>query len=219
MGRLSVLIACILILISSISISQSNEGSSLQGEPINLTGVHSIYISFGFKMNSSNSTIASASGVKAETNFIGSLGYQYWWDNQWAMNVSAGVFSAEANVEYANVSSISIMPVLFGVSFYPEALTLGRTGRVHFGLNVGGYMGSGTRTGINLNNILNAGTSSVSETVFGAEPNAGIDFFVSKWLRLGPAISYHFVSEFSEVIGNRKNYSGPVFSVNVGVLL
>lgn len=206
-------------IIYSISFAQINENDNSTSTVRNLAGTHSIYVNIGFKMNSSSSANATVYEVKSETNLIGSIGYQYWFDNQWSVNASLGLFSAEADVNYTNVSSTSIIPVLFGISFYPKALSLGRVGRVHFGVNTGVYIRSRSSTGVNLDNPLNIGTSSVNEEVFGVEPNAGIDFIVSKWIKIGPSLSYHFISEYKEVIGIRKNYSGPVFSINIGVLL
>lgn len=218
--RKSLLLSAIsLIVICSNSFSQTIEKSYSTSFDRDLTGIHSIYINFGFKVNSGTSVNTTVSGVKAETNFTGSLGYQYWFDNQWSINASIGVFSAKTDVNYTNVNSISIVPILFGISYYPEALSLGSVGRVHFGVNTGVYIGSGSKTGVSLNNLSNIGTSSVNETVFGVEPNAGIDFFLSKYIKIGPSVSYHYVSEFQEVIGNRKNYSGPVFTIHFGVLL
>ncbi|MHC1739153.1 MAG: hypothetical protein AB9882_14190 [Ignavibacteriaceae bacterium] len=207
----------ILILINSISHSQNIEENSSTNKNMNLNGSHSICMSFGFKMNSGTSVNTSLTEVKTETNFISTIGYKYWFDNQWSVNISAGLFNVETNSNYTKLSSISVVPVLFGFSFYPEFLTLGKVGRVHFGVNSGIYFGSAVKT--STGDLINSETTVVNETVFGAEPNAGIDFFVSKWILLGPAISYHFVSEFKEVIGNRKNYSGVVFSVKIGVLL
>ncbi len=208
-----------LILLHAGSYAQISEnGGSLPGLR-NLSGTHSLYMNSGFKMNSGSSANATVSEVKTETNFTGSIGYQYWFENQWSVNVSAGFFSAASDVNYTNVSSIRIYPVLFGISYYPQVLSLGSVGRVHFGVNTGVYIASGSRTGVNLSHPGNSGTSSVNETVFGIEPNVGIDFLVSKWIKIGPAVSYHMVSEFKDVIGKRKNYSGPVFSLNFGVLL
>jgi len=219
MRNIFLLSTIILVLTSSISYSQVDEKNDITGSIRNLNGTHSIYLNFGFKVNSSSSATASITGLKAETNIISILGYQYWFDNQWSIHVLIGVFSAEANVNYTNVSSISIVPILFGMSYYPEALSLGNAGRAHFGVNTGIYMGNGSKSGVELNNLSDIGVSSVSETVFGIESNAGIDFFISKWIKVGPEVSYHLISGFKEVIGNRKNYSGAVFSINIGLLL
>jgi hypothetical protein len=215
----SIILFVIFLLNYSITFSQVDENNTSEKSIRNLTGIHSINMNIGFKVNSNSSTKATVGEVKAETNFIGIIGYQYWFDNQWSVNASVGLFQAEADIKYTNVTSIDISPILFGISYYPETFSLGDVGRIHFGINAGVYRASGTRTGVDLTNLANIGTTTIEETVFGVEPNAGIDFFISKWIKIGPAISYHFVGDFDEVIGNRKNYSGPVFSVIAGLLL
>lgn len=184
--------------------------------PVNLQGVHSVYLLAGMKINSSSSANATLTAAKSEINAQFSLGYRYWFTNEWAVNASVGFFGAETDVNYSKVESITIIPILFGFNYYPQTLTLGNVGRAFVGMNAGAYMGNATKNNFSFNNL---GSGSVSETVFGIEPNAGIDFIVSNWLRIGPSLSYHFISDFKEVIGNKKNYSGPIFSINVGLLL
>jgi hypothetical protein len=215
----SVILFIIFLLNYSVIFSQVDATNNSDKSFRNLSGTHAINMNIGFKVNSNNKTIATVGEVKAETNFIGMIGYQYWFNNEWTVNASVGLFQAEADIKYTNVTSIDISPVLFGISYYPETFSLGDVGRIHFGINAGVYRAHGTKAGVDLNNIWNAGTTSVEETVFGVEPNVGIDFFVSKWVKIGPAISYHFLGDFDEVIGNRKNYSGPVFSIIAGLLL
>ncbi len=206
----------VMILCSGNFMAYSQEGNDRNTIITNLSGAHSVYFSAGFKMNSSTSASVSTLEVKTETNFIGFIGYQYWFSNEGAVNLTVGSFSSESNVSYMNISSNSIVPILFGFSYYPKKLSLGRVGRVRVGANMGIYMGNASKTNVSFVNI---GSSAVNETVFGVEPNAGVDFFVTNWLRIGPSISYHFISEFKEVIGDRKNYSGPVFLFNIGVVL
>lgn len=203
-------------LVSSVTYPQNIENTGLKTISMNLYGTHSIFFLAGFKMNSSTSANVTISEVKAETNFTGSIGYSYWFDNEWSVNITMGIFKAESNVNYTNISSISIIPVLFGFSYYPKTLSLGTAGRVFFGINTGVYIGSGSSTNLN---FINFGSSAVIETAFGVVPHTGIDFIISKWLKIGPLISYHFISEFKEVVGNKKNYSGLVFCFNIGLLL
>jgi outer membrane protein W len=184
--------------------------------PVNLQGVHSVYLLAGMKINSSSSANTTLMATKSEINAQFSLGYRYWFTNEWAVNASIGFFGAEADVNYSKVESITIIPILFGFNYYPQLLTLGNVGRAFLGVNLGAYMGNATKNSFGFNSF---GSGSVSETVLGIEPNAGVDFIVSNWLRIGPSLSYHFISDFKEVIGKKKNYSGPIFSINVGLLL
>lgn len=203
-------------LISSMTYSQDLNDHNTHTSGIHLNGTHSLFLNAGFKINSSSSVQTTVTDVKAETNFMGCIGYQYWFDPEWSVNVTAGLFSAESNIDLANISSIAIIPILFGFSYYPEALSLGTAGRIYLGVNMGIYIGSGTETKAD---FVNAGTSTVQETVMGIAPHAGIDFYISSWLRIGPVMSYHLINEFQEVVGNRKNYSGSVFCLNLGILL
>lgn len=199
------IIALIILFITSTLYSQSN---------MNLNGTNSINVSLGLKMNSTTSTSSSLSGVETETNFIIDFNYQYWFDNQWSINASIGAFGVGTNVNYTNISSVTIVPLLFGFSYYPQALLLGNVGRVHFGVNTGVYIGSGQTSNVSL---FNTGSEAVIETVFGVEPNVGVDFFISNWLKIGPEISYHLLSEFTKL--SDKSYNGGVFSINFGILL
>ncbi|MDP4172504.1 MAG: hypothetical protein Q8933_00935 [Bacteroidota bacterium] len=184
--------------------------------PVNLEGRHSIYLFAGMKINSSSSANATLTAAKSEVNAQFGIGYRYWFMNEWAVNASIGFFGAETDLNYSKVESITIIPILFGFNYFPQALALGSVGRAFIGINMGAYMGNATKNSFSFNSL---GSGSVSETVFGIEPNAGIDFIVSDWLRIGPSLSYHFISDFKEVIGNKKNYSGPIFSINIGLLL
>ncbi len=180
-----------------------------------LSGYSSIYIQAGSKLNSSSSASVSITGIKTDVQFVGFIGYQYWINNEWSLNSFAGAFKAASSVSIGNVSSISIYPAMFGASFYPEDLTLGDIGRVYFAASLGVYNGSATKAYFSFSNV---GTEVTNESVFGAAVGAGIDLFFFDWLRLGPSLSYHFVTEFSEVVGDRNDYSGPVFAFSAGVL-
>ncbi len=125
-----------------------------------------------------------------------------------------GVFGAESDVTIANVSSISVIPILFGISYYPDRFEIGSVGRPYFGVNTGVYMGTASKTYATRSNI---GTGTVNETVFGVEPHFGIDFFVLKWVKIGPSFSYHLMGDFEEVVGNKDNYSDAVFFINMGI--
>ncbi len=121
----------------------------------------------------------------------------------------------ESNVDYSGISSVNITPLLFGFAYYPDDVSLGDAGRVYVGLDAGVYIRTGSEVGLSTDDFA---SSTVSETAFGAAPKVGIDFFIKDWLRLGPVLSYHFVTEYEENIGGRTNNSGPALSLNLGVV-
>jgi hypothetical protein len=193
-------------IISQLISNQKEENSNLE-----LKGCHTIFISTGFKSNS-NTVITSITGVEIKTGFTGSIAYGYWFDNEWALNLLAGVFGVESNISVNNVSTKSIIPILLGIRYYPSFLSIGNVGRVYGGINAGVYMGTGTKI---TNLLLN---ESVVETVFGFQPVIGIDFFLTDWFEIGSGISYDVVSGFSETVSSKSNYSGPELTVNFGIV-
>ena len=187
--------------------------SAQQLEPVKLIGRHTITLEGGTKTNSNTTVIANAGGVDVKSGFVGSINYGYWFDEEWAITLSAGVFGAGANTSYNNVQTSSVIPLLFGMKYYPKALALGAVGRIYAGLAVGDYMGFATKT----QSLF--GQSVVSESVFGGQISVGMDFFMASWFKIGPKLSYHLLGDFSQVIGTQKNLSGAAFSVEFGFVL
>jgi hypothetical protein len=189
---------------------------------IHLKGKHAISLSMGMKTNSGtyifgssyngrdNADYYNGNIVDAKTGFIGSLSYMYWFDNQWAINFQIGVINAEASVNIGDVSTNSIAPILFGFKFYPEFLSLGSVGRVYAGLNMGAYIGASTRSSLWIFHQTSV------ETVFGFEPNIGVDLFVADWLRIGPSLSWDIHEDFHDVSVRNDNSIG--FTVNFGIV-
>jgi len=171
-----------------------------------LGGRHYLFFNAGMLLNTSSVAGISTSGVGVSTGFIGSLGYGYWFADEWSLNFGAGIFSPEANIDRQGASSSTVMPIQFGLRYYPSFLTLGSVGRPFIGTSVGSYFQFGAGTGGTV-----VGTS--SQAVLGAQVTAGVDIFASGWLRFGPSVSYHAIGEFANA---RRNYSGAEFSLNIG---
>lgn len=184
-----------------------------QIEKIKLAGRHTIFVESGFKTNSNTSVTTNLSGVEVKTGFIGSINYGYWFDEEWALSFSAGFFGAGTSAQFNGVETKAVMPILFGMRYYPAALAMGSVGRVYGGLALGQYMGSGTRVKTPFT------TETFSESVFGGEVSAGVDLFVTSWFKFGPKLSYHFLGDFNELVGIKKNLSGAGFSVEFGFVL
>ena len=214
----TIILLMIFILNYSIIVSQIDEKNNVENTTRKLKGTILINLSTGFKINSNNTTSATFGDVKTETDLIGIIGYQYWFAEQWAANASFGLFHADADPKYASVTSIDMNLFSFGISYYPKILSLGDIGRIHCGMNAGLYRITGTKSGVNVHNA-NICSTAIEEAVFGVAPNAGIDFFILNWIKIGPSVSYHILGDFDQVIGNRINYSGPVFLINAGLLL
>ena len=190
---------------------------SLFFSQVNLTNKHAITISGGGMINNTTSVDVGIASVNTEMNVLGIFKYEYNATNNLAMGFSAGLFSASSNVGITGVSNIAIFPVMFEFTYSPEAFAFGSSSRMYFGLGIGVYGATGNRVGIKSGFI--PFVSDVSESVFGLRPHAGVDFYITDWFKIGPNFSYHIMGDFSEVIGERKNYSGPAFSIQFGFVL
>lgn len=175
-----------------------------------LKGNHSIYFESGFKTNSKTTVTTNFGSVETKTGFIGSLNYGYWFDEEWSLNFSAGVFGAEANTVAGNTEVSAIIPILLGVKYYPSILSIGTVGRVYLGISAGQYSGFATRkTGL-------SATQNISESALGGQLSIGFDWFIASWFKIGPNLSYHIMEDFAEVLGSKKNMSGGGFSFDFG---
>jgi hypothetical protein len=200
------------IILIIITVSSLQTITTAQIEPIKLLGCHSITVESGVKTNSNTSVTTNLTGVDVKTGFIGSFCYGYWFDEEWAFTLSAGVFGAGVSASYNNVETNAVMPLLVGVKYYPTKLALGSRGRIYAGLALGDYVGTATKTkGIS--------TEIINESVFGGQASLGVDLFVATWFRLGPKLSYYFLGDYSQIIGASKNLSGVAFSLEFGFVL
>jgi outer membrane protein W len=177
-----------------------------------LKGRHAISLTGGMKTNSKTVAVVDPMGIDLESGFVGSIGYGYWFDENWQVNFSIGVFGAKTQVDYNGVSTGTTIPVLIGFAYYPMQLAMGTVGRPYVGLAGGMYSGTATQTGL-------AGVGTVTEIVPGGKFTIGIDFRVGDWLKLGPSVSYHRLGAFSKIVGEEADFSGVELSVGMGVLL
>jgi len=186
-----------------------------------LRGKHCIEVTAGLLSGITSTTEVSAGNVttKSEANgLIGSIGYTYWFENDWGITFSAGVSDADATTsvtdEGTSVISAVVMPMLFGVKYQPSGLIDSDVVRPYVSASIGPYSGfaSNVRTGTT------TVVESRSETALGSRLAVGVDLSLIKWFRLGFAGGYHFVTDFENRIGSEKNYSSPEFSLSFGIV-
>jgi hypothetical protein len=204
---LLLLSGCILVL-AGRGISQT---SAPGGRP-SLKERHTISLILGVKTNTNLSATVSAGKVNLESGFVGFVGYGYWFEEDWQLGLAAGVLGTRSDIAYGTVSAWSIVPVLFGVNYYPTALTMGKLGRPYIGASGGPYIGTASWVG----GV--SGTGTTVETVPGGRFVLGVDLFFGGWFRIGPAVAYHVVGKFKEITPEH-NFSGTELSLTLGALL
>ena len=179
---------------------------------------HSIDVQFSFLKNSKSSVEVGIGGfeVNAGNEGIGGkVTYNYFVDDEFAINVSAGVISSSATVSnsYFNssVNTSIVMPIMFGLKYYFTKYDETKSIRPYLSGAGGFLIGSETETG---STKVSVSTETAVNVYFGA----GADFILGKLVKLNADIGYNLSSDFSEPIGARQNYGGPEFSVGVGFM-
>jgi len=193
-----------------------------ESESNSLRGRHGIELSLGFLSEVSAANEVSVGGVAttSEVNgVIGSIAYNYWFADEWAVNLSVGIANADASTSVTgsgvSVESAVVIPLLFGVKYKPIELAVGEALRPYLYAQLGPYFGSASdvRSGTTI------GTESYTETALGSRAGVGMDLSLGRSFTLGASVGYRLVSDFARRIGSETNYSSPEFSLSIGVLI
>lgn len=186
-----------------------------------LRGKHGIELTAGLLSEISATQEVSAGGVTTKSKadgLIGSIGYTYWFENDWGITFSVGVSDADAttSVSDAGTSVISavVVPMLFGVKYQPSGLLNSDAVRPYVSASVGPYSGFSSEVRTGVTTVVEAR----SETALGSRLAIGIDVSLSRLFRVGFAGGYRFVTDFEHRIGSEKNYSSPEFSLSFGIV-
>ncbi len=193
-------------------------GSVAIAQDLSLNGRSAIEINLGFWGGASASTTVGTGAIRTEagtSGFTGSLGYAYWLREHLALTLTGGLRSAEAsstvNLSGSIQRSSAVIPVLLGVRFYVPEPAPSENIRPFLSVGVGPYFGA------------EAASTALSqqshvETAIGGRLGAGIDFLVGNHFNLGADLGYHFMADFKNDVGGRKNYNGGEFCFVAGYI-
>jgi len=155
--------------------------------------------------------------TNASTGFMGSISYQYWFEDYLSVGVSLGalVINASTSTQTADVSteSATVAPLIVGINYYPLQTSQPSTVLPYLSGYIGPYIGIYSRNAIQTTVVE---SETIVETAFGARLGAGLDFLIADIFKLGIGIDYHFITEFSRPIGGETNYSCPSYSLTFG---
>lgn len=179
-----------------------------------LKGHHSFGINMGIKANSKTEVQNDIVFVDMKSGFTGGIEYGYWFTNDFQFGININLVESSIDLNYGGVKNNAVIAMLCGFKYYPESLKLADAGRVYFGAYAGPVIGFATKE-----KGFPFVSERITETVIGGEIIAGIDIFVAKWLKMGPAVNYNFMADFSEITGYKKNFSGFGFVFNLGFVL
>jgi len=219
---LKFIITLIICITSSPIFVTAQQSTNLEKSTVtSLQGKNSIAVSIGLLIQVNSTNEATLNGIDSNNRVdgtAGSLTYTYWLQPDWAINFSIGILGAEANASVTgsefSAETGSVIPILFGVRYQPSGLALSHSLRPYLSGAVGPYWGFATKN--NTRPFLTNKT--ISETALGLRVAAGMDWFFSRLFSIGVNAGYHFVSDFEQPVGSQKNYSGPEFSLNFGII-
>lgn len=170
-----------------------------------------------------NRTEVGIGGVTTSTEasgFFGGLFYDHWLQENLALNITVGGiladFETRTGIPGVSTETAFVAPILLGVKYYFPGSTLNSSVRPMVKVAVGPFIGQQERTEEGVYGVI---VESRSESAFGGQVGAGVDFILSRYFMLGVTLGYNLMTDFDEPIGGSKNYSGPEFSVGLSLLL
>lgn len=216
-------LACLLTLLGAPQVTaQTSErpNANSAGEMVALAGRHQVSLSLGFMGSWANRAriTAGESTLEAKSSLTGWLGYGFWLDDEWALQVELGWIHSDAEISAGGaetaIQAATVVPLLLGVRYQPAALAIGSAARVYLAALVGPYVGSSSRVG-----AFPAALEAHTDQAVGARLGAGVDVLPGGRFRIGMAARYHAVADFDQPIGARDNYSGFELALKLGFLL
>jgi hypothetical protein len=148
--------------------------------------------------------------------FMGGLTYSYWLQEDLAMSISllgmVGDLETKTATSEVSTHTVTVAPILMGVRYYLPRSSFETSWRPFLSVGMGPYIGTETKSEINQTVLVEQSTV----TAFGGFLGGGIDFILSRHFTIGLNTGYHFMTDFSEPLGGRDNYSGPEFSIGFG---
>lgn len=208
--KLTVIVVGIMLLLSSCTFAESLEKR------------HQIGLRLGmWNQTTGVTTEVSDDGVSTSveaSGFLGGVSYGHWLEEYLALTIDVAGMAAEISTRSDATSSSTetsvIGAILMGVKAYFPKSTYTSSVRPFVRASIGPYTGSQTisRVGQTITE------ETRSETAFGGQLGAGVDFILGRHFMTGFAACYNLISDFSRPIGGSRNYSGPEFSFGVSYL-
>jgi outer membrane protein W len=152
------------------------------------------------------------------SNTVVSLAFGHWLRENTALMLSVSVLAAgtKTKVGFSGVSThtAAVVPVLLGVRYYMPESTLRSSWRPYLAAGVGPYIGGESKVAVGAAVVSN----SKSEAAFGGHLGVGLDLQLGRTMMVGANVGYNVMTDFSEPVGGRRNYSGAELGLGVSVL-
>lgn len=149
-------------------------------------------------------------------NVFFSLGYSHWLRENVAGHATFGVQSVEANSRAGPLGvsqqAAVICPMIVGMRYYPRRLSLDTAFRPFLTAGIGLITGFQARNEVGFQVVQEAGAM----TTFGSRAGLGFDLRMGRSFVAIADLGYNLMTDFSDEIGGRRNYSGLEFGLGLG---
>ena len=174
-----------------------------------LLGRSRIGASFSFRSGNTQQAGYGMTVISGAENLALGFGYSYWLREDLTLNVSMSFLAPEVGVRAGPVSfnTNGVVAVLAGIRWYVPSMA-SPTVKPYLMGSIGPYVGSGVE-------VRSFTTSRVTEVSPGGYAGAGLDIQLHRDFMLGLRGGYNFVSDFSQPVAGRDNFSG--FQIGVEV--
>jgi len=182
---------------------------------------HQLEVRFGMwnQTTDDRTEIAGSVTTSVDNNgLLGGIAYGHWLKEYLALYIGVSFLATDVNttVSILQVSSETdyIIPVMFGMKYYFLRSSYESSIKPYVKAAVGPYFASQSKTVVSFVVV----AESRSETAFGGQLGAGVDFILSPHFMAGISGGYNIMADFEEPIGGSVNYGGPEFSINLSYL-
>ena len=145
-----------------------------------------------------------------------SLGYSRWMRQDVAGYATLGVMAVEASsrVGPSGVSQRAavICPIIVGVRYYTGTPAFQTRFRPFLTAGIGPVTGFEARNDVGIQVVQKAATM----TAFGGRAGAGLDVRMGGSVVTNATLGFNLMTDFSEALGGRRNYSGFEFGLGIG---
>lgn len=178
----------------------------------NLAGRSRIGASFSFRSGNSERATSAGHGttvISGAENLALAFGYAYWLREGLTLNVSMSILAPEVGVRAgpASVTTNGVVAALAGVRWYIPNLG-SPTVKPYVTGSIGPYIGSGVEVRAHT-------TKKVTEVSPGGHAGVGLDIQLHRDIMLGLRGGYNFMSDFSQPLAGRNNFSGAEIGVEI----
>jgi len=215
MKKMFFLLVIILILVlPQFYVAQQTDYYATNDSPNMELPRHSIDLRISFWNNSQSNVSVGVTGVSVDAGTGGISGrimYNYYFNDEYAFNFSAGAMATEVKVRTLSNYTSTVVPIMMGMKYF----FIGSSEEGLFRPYLSGSMGVlfGTESNVEVLSV-----QSHTESAMGLYAGFGSDFILGSLIKLHADVGYNLYTDFTEEIGSRKNYSGPEFSFGIGFM-